>query len=65
MDESKEYPICCRKCGQVLAVREGNRVTARMKHRSRAKELRITLRRRQNMYIDCDKCGVSNQITGA
>lgn len=63
--ENERYPVRCRECGNVIAVREGNLIISSMKHRNRKKEIRVKLISGQNAYIDCDKCGQNNQITGA
>lgn len=64
MREEERYPVRCRECGQVLAVREGNLIISSMRHRTRKKEVRVKLEPGQNLYIDCDKCGQSNQLKG-
>ena len=64
MREEERYPVRCRECGQVLAVREGNLIISSMRHRARKKEVRVKLEPGQNLYIDCDKCGQSNQLKG-
>ena len=61
----ERYPVRCRECGNVIAVREGNLVSSVMRHRNRKKEVRIKLIPGQTMTIHCEKCGQNNAITGA
>ena len=61
----ERYPIRCRDCGNVLAVREGNHIESSMRHRSRKKELHIRLYAEQKMTILCDRCGTINEIIGS
>lgn len=65
MRDEERYPVRCRECGNVIAVREGNLIISSMKHRNRKKEVRVRLHPGQNLYIDCDKCGQGNMMTGA
>lgn len=65
MTREERYPVRCRECGQVLAVREGNRVVSSLRHRNRKKEVRIRLESGQKMTILCDRCGEINELTGA
>ena len=64
MDKDR-YPVRCRECGNVIAVREGNKVVSTMRHRTRKKEIIIRLYDGQKMNIVCDKCGQNNELTGA
>lgn len=64
MREGERYPVRCRGCGQVLAVREGNHVISSLRHRTRKKEIRIRLFAEQRMTIVCEKCGCENQVIG-
>lgn len=61
---NERYPVRCRECGQVIAVREGNKVSSTMRYRNRKKEIRIRLEAGQRMDIVCDRCGADNQIIG-
>lgn len=65
MREDARYPVRCRECGQVVAVREGNLLISSLRHRSRKKEIRIRLDAGQKMHIVCDKCGCKNVVVGA
>lgn len=62
---NERYPVHCRECGQVIAVREGNLIVSTMRHRNRKKELHVKLLAGQKMTILCDKCGVINEIIGS
>lgn len=64
MTREERYPVRCRECGQVLAVREGNRVVSSLRHRNRKKEIRVLLLAEQRLTIVCEKCGCENQIVG-
>lgn len=64
MKSDERYPVRCRECGQVLAVRTGNTVCSSLRHRSRKKEIRIRLFGEQKMTIVCEKCGCENQVIG-
>ena len=64
MKSDERYPVRCRECGQVLAVRTGNTVYSSLRHRARRKEIHIQLFGGQRMTIVCDKCGCENQIVG-
>lgn len=64
MKSDERYPVRCRECGQVLAVRTGNTVCSSLRHRSRKKEIRIQLFGEQKMTIVCERCGCENQIVG-
>lgn len=65
MNRDERYPVRCRECSQILAVRHGNTVVSSMKHRSRKKEVRVCLNAGQKMNIVCEKCGCNNVIVGA
>ena len=65
MRNEERYPVRCRECGNVLAVREGNYVVSTMRHRNRTKELHIRLNAGQKMTISCDHCGEINEIIGS
>lgn len=60
----ERYPVRCSKCGNVIAVREANRISSSLRHRNRKKEVRVTLHPGQTLYIDCEKCGQNNMVTG-
>lgn len=65
MRSDTSYPIRCRECGAVIGIRDGNRVTVSMRHRSRKKIVMMTLMQMQKMTIYCDKCGEKNEIVGS
>lgn len=64
MREEERYPVRCRECGQVLAVRTGNCVCSTLRHRAKKKEVKVKLFAEQKMTIVCEKCGCENQIVG-
>lgn len=61
----ERYPVRCRECGNVLAVREGNLIVSTMRHRNRKKEIHVRLISGQDLTILCDHCGEINKLTGA
>lgn len=61
----ERYAVRCRECGQIIAVREGNRISSSMRLRKRKKEVRVRLESGQKMTILCDRCGEINELTGA
>ena len=61
----ERYPVRCRECGNVIAVREGNTVTSSLRHRAKKKEVRVELMTGQHLTIICEKCGCKNVMTGA
>ena len=65
MRNEDRYPVRCRECGNVIAVREGNTVTSSLRHRAKKKEVRVTLEPGQRLYIACERCGQTNTLTGA
>lgn len=65
MRNPDSYPVRCRECGWIIAVREGNRIASSMRHRDRKKEIRVRLESGQKMTILCDRCGEINELTGA
>lgn len=65
MRNPDSYPVRCRSCGQILAIREENRVASSMRLRKRKKEIRMRLESGQKMTILCDRCGEINEIEGA
>ena len=65
MNPEERYPVRCRECGNVIAVREKNFVSSTMRHRARKKELRVRLVSGQKMTISCDHCGEVNEIIGS
>lgn len=64
MREDERYPVRCRECGQVLAVRTGNSVCSTLRHRAKKKEIKVKLFAEQKMTIVCEKCGCENVIVG-
>lgn len=60
----ERYAVRCRECGQIIAVREGNRISSSMRLRKRKKEVRVRLESGQKMKILCDRCGEINELTG-
>lgn len=65
MRSETSYPVRCRECGAVIAVRDGNRITASLLHRTKKKVVIVTLVQAQKMTIFCDKCGERNEIVGS
>lgn len=65
MRNPDSYPVRCRECGRIIAVREGNRIASSMRHRDRKKEIRVRLESGQKITILCDRCGEINELTGA
>lgn len=64
MREDERYPVRCRECGQVLAVRSGNIICSSLRHRTRKKEIHIRLFAEQKMTIVCERCECVNTIVG-
>ena len=64
MRNEERYPVRCRECGNVIAVREGNTVTSSLRHRAKKKEVRVALVPYQKVIIVCERCGQSNTLTG-
>lgn len=60
----ERYAVRCHECGQIIAVREGNRISSSMRLRKRKKEVRVRLESGQKMTILCDRCGEINELTG-
>ena len=65
MKNDERYPVRCRECGNVIAVRQGNVVISTLRHRNRRKEVRVRLESGQRVWIICDRCETENGIIGS